>query len=76
MPVLLAGCQPMAHIGASQHSHINGTVPPGKAGAAEQLQLLVPAPSGDGRQMLVYRTLRLPGTRAPIHFHAMAASAV
>ena len=68
--LLLAGCQSMRQGQTRQsYSRINGSIPPGKVTAATKIELLAKVPSDGGRMLLVYRTTRPPGTRAPIHFH-------
>ena len=52
---------------------INGKVPPGKVTPAE-ITLLLRAPLGDGQVLYQYRTMRQPGTRAPIHTHPYGGS--
>lgn len=51
------------------YSQINGAKPPGEAASALKIELLTRSPIGNGQDLLVFRTTRLPGTRAPIHFH-------
>ncbi len=51
------------------YSLINGAKPPGNTTTALKIELLSRSPLGDGQDILVFRTTRLPGTRAPIHFH-------
>jgi quercetin dioxygenase-like cupin family protein len=51
------------------YSQINGANPPGQPTSAHKIELLTRSPIGNGQDMLVFRTTRLPGTRAPIHFH-------
>jgi quercetin dioxygenase-like cupin family protein len=53
----------------SHYGHINGAIPPGQPTSAYKIELLTRSPLGDGQDLLVFRTTRLPGTRAPIHFH-------
>ena len=53
----------------SYYSRINGASPPGQPTSAHKIELLTRSPIGNGQDMLVFRTTRLPGTRAPIHFH-------
>ena len=47
---------------------INGRVPPGIVTPAG-ITLLLSAPLGGGQVLYQYRTVRQPGTRAPIHTH-------
>ena len=57
---------------SSNHMHyglINGEIPPGQATSAQNIELLTRSPLGNGQDLLVFRTTRLPGTRAPIPFH-------
>lgn len=53
----------------AHYGHINGARPPGRPTSAQNIELLTRSPLGDGQDLLVFRTTRLPGTRAPIHFH-------
>lgn len=48
---------------------INAAKPPGQPVSALKIELLTRSPIGNGQDLLVFRTTRLPGTRAPIHFH-------
>lgn len=65
----LPGCQQAGLVELPQRSRVNGEIPPGRATRAANIELLVRLPVDDGREMLVYRTTRYPGTRAPIHSH-------
>jgi len=68
MPLL--GCQQAGGlVEPPQRSRVNGEIPPGRATRAARIELLVRLPVDHGREMLVYRTTRIPGTRAPIHSH-------
>lgn len=64
---LILGCKDSA--GHSHYAQINGDTPPGKPTSAYNIELLTRSPLGNGQDLLVFRTSRLPGTRAPIHFH-------
>ena len=50
-------------------TELNGVVPPGVATAAKQQETLLSTPDGKGHESIVHRTVRAPGTRAPIHIH-------
>ena len=69
LAVMMLGCKPIAEAPQHEHSRINGSVPPGLVTAAEKTQLLAKSRDADGRVLLVYKTIRVPGTRAPIHYH-------
>lgn len=69
LALALTGCQRDLQKSSHQHTRINGVVPPGQISAAQNIRLMGRAPAGDGWEMVVYRTTRQPGTRAPIHYH-------
>ena len=50
-------------------TELNGVIPPGVATAAKQQETLLRTPDGKGHESIVHRTVRAPGTRAPIHIH-------
>jgi quercetin dioxygenase-like cupin family protein len=52
---------------------INGKIPPGIVTTAE-ITLLLSAPLSGGQVLYQYRTVRQPGTRAPIHTHPYGGS--
>lgn len=64
---VLAGCNDSSD--RVHYGRINGEIPPGQATSAQNIELLTRSPLGNGQDLLVFRTTRLPGTRAPIHFH-------
>ena len=56
----------------SGHDHVtelNGEVPPGEATFAKDQETVLDASDGRGHESIVHRTVRAPGTRAPIHIH-------
>lgn len=55
--------------GTDQVTELNGEVPPGEATFAKDQETLVQELDGQGHESLVHRTVRAPGTRAPIHIH-------
>jgi quercetin dioxygenase-like cupin family protein len=42
---------------------------PGKMTAARESRIILRSPDGLGHETQIHRTVRAPGTRAPIHFH-------
>ncbi len=42
---------------------------PGEMTAARESQIILRGPDGLGHETRIHRTVRAPGTRAPIHFH-------
>lgn len=63
----LVGCKDSSdHI---DYGRINGDTPPGQPTSSQNIELLTRSPLGNGYDLLVFRTTRLPGTRAPIHLH-------
>ncbi len=58
------------HESADHHvTELNGEVPPGEATSAKAQETVLRAGDGRGHESLVHRTVRAPGTRAPIHIH-------
>ena len=58
------------HESADHHvTELNGEVPPGEATFAKEQETVLRAGDGRGHESLVHRTVRAPGTRAPIHIH-------
>lgn len=50
-------------------STVNGAVPPGTATKPFKIERLLNKLADDGRVIMVFHAIRLPGTRAPIHAH-------
>ncbi|MDR6335286.1 quercetin dioxygenase-like cupin family protein [Xanthobacter flavus] len=51
------------------HGGITAAELPGTPTRALDSKEIFRQPDGQGRETIVYRTVRAPGTRAPIHFH-------
>lgn len=51
------------------HSGVTAAELPGKPTRALDSREIFRQPDGEGRENIIYRTVRAPGTRAPIHFH-------
>ncbi len=51
------------------HGGITAGELPGKPTRALESKEIFRQPDGNGHETIVYRTVRAPGTRAPIHFH-------
>lgn len=51
------------------HAGITAAELPGKPTRALDSREIFRQPDGEGRETIIYRTVRAPGTRAPIHFH-------
>jgi hypothetical protein len=69
LPVAPARSADLPAAGRSPLRHVNGELPLGTVTAAAGVERLMRMPAGPGYETLIYRTTRLPGTRAPIHFH-------
>ena len=58
------------HETADHHvTELNGEVPPGEPTYAKEQETVLRASDGRGHESVVHRTVRAPGTRAPIHIH-------
>lgn len=60
--------QPAMH-DHGQMATVDPAALPGKPTRSLESKLILRAPDGQGRETIVNRTIRAPGTRAPIHFH-------
>lgn len=54
---------------ASHHSADELGTLPGKMTPAQESRIILRGPDGLGHETQIHRTVRAPGTRAPIHFH-------